>query len=90
MGMQLNIESDEACRLASRLAELTGESLPAAVTEALRQRVEAEEKARSKEAWIAEIRSITAEIRTELDKAGGEPLTSNHDWLYDDKTGLPI
>ena len=90
MGMRLNIESDEACRLASRLAELTGESLTAAVTEALRQRVEEEERLHDKEAMIRDVKAITAEIRAELDKAGGERPTSNHDWLYDDETGLPI
>lgn len=90
MGMQLNIKSDEAYRLATRLAELRGESLTAAVTTALRQRVEEEERLREKEAMIRDVKAITAEIRAELDKAGGERPTSNHDWLYDDETGLPI
>ncbi len=90
MGMQLNIKSDEAYRLATRLAELRGESLTAAVTTALRQRVEEEERLRKKEAMIRDVKAITAEIRAELDKAGGERPTSNHDWLYDDETGLPI
>ncbi len=88
--MQLNIKSDEAYQLATRLAELRGESLTAAVTAALRQRVQEEEGLREKEAMIRDVKAITAEIRAELDRAGGEPLTSNHDWLYDDETGLPI
>ena len=90
MGLQLNIKSDEAYRLATRLAELRGESLTAAVTAALRQRVDEEEKLREKEAMIRDVKAITAEIRAELDKAGGERPTSNHDWLYDDETGLPV
>ena len=90
MGLQLNIKSDEAYRLATRLAELRGESLTAAVTAALRQRVDEEERLREKEAMIRDVKAITAEIRAELDKAGGERPTSNHDWLYDDETGLPI
>jgi len=37
--MHLNIKNDEAHRLASELARLTGESLTAAVTTALRERL---------------------------------------------------
>jgi antitoxin VapB len=90
MGMQLNIKSDEAYQLAAKLAELTGESLTTAVTEALRQRVDAEEKTRSIEIRKQEIRDIAAAIRADLREAG-QPLSSlDHDWLYDDETGLPI
>ena len=85
MGMQLNIKSDDAYQLASRLAELTGESLTAAVTEALRQRLQAETRARDRAERMVRVREITADIRRHL----REPLpSSNHDWLYDDK-GLP-
>ncbi len=89
MGMQLNIKSDEAYRLATRLSELTGESLTLAVTEALRARVAEEEKLRDKQAWIAEIMALGAEIRADLTK-DGEPLDLSTDFLYDDATGLPI
>jgi antitoxin VapB len=37
--MSLNIKSEEAHRLARELARLTGESMTAAVTEAVRQRL---------------------------------------------------
>jgi antitoxin VapB len=37
--MSMNIKNDEAYRLAKELAGLTGESLTAAVTEALRERL---------------------------------------------------
>jgi antitoxin VapB len=37
--MSMNIKNEEAYRLAKQLAELTGESLTAAVTEALRERL---------------------------------------------------
>jgi antitoxin VapB len=85
MGMQLNIKSDDAYQLASRLAELTGESLTTAVTEALRQRLRTETHARERGERIARVRAITADIRRHLQ----DPLpTSNHDWLYDDR-GLP-
>jgi antitoxin VapB len=38
--MSLNIKSEDAHRLACELAALTGESMTAAVTEALRERIE--------------------------------------------------
>lgn len=85
MGMQLNIKSDDAYQLASKLAELTGESLTAAVTEALRERLSRETRVRERDERMARVRAITADIRSHL----RHPLpSSNHDWLYDDK-GLP-
>ena len=86
MGTQLNIKSDDAYRLASRLSELTGESLTAVVTTALQERLARVQAADDTEARLARVREITADIRARMDK----PLpTSNHDWLYDDETGLP-
>jgi len=85
MGMQLNIKSDDAYRLASRLSELTGESLTAAVTTALRERLEREEQSRDREARKRRIRDIAADIRARLPA----DMTSDHGWLYDDETGLP-
>ena len=85
MGMQLNIKSDDAYALASELATLTGESLTTAVTEAIRQRLEREKAARSREERLRRIRTLTAELREQL----GHPLPdSDHSWLYDDD-GLP-
>ncbi len=89
MGMQLNIKGEEAYRLASRLAELTGQSLTKAVVEALRHQVEVQEKARDKEALMRDILALAAEIRAELTK-DGEPLDLSTDFLYDDETGLPV
>lgn len=45
--MRLNIESDEAYRLATELSRLTGESLTAVVTTALRERLVCERRRRS-------------------------------------------
>jgi antitoxin VapB len=45
--MGLNIKNDEAHRLAKKLAGLTGESMTAAVTEALRERLERVQHAKS-------------------------------------------
>ncbi len=85
MGMQLNVKSEDAYRLASRLAELTGESLTAAVTTALRERLAREEQARDREERKRRIRAIAADIRAGLPA----DMTSDHSWLYDDETGLP-
>jgi antitoxin VapB len=85
MGQQLNIKSEDAYRLASELAELTGESLTAAVTIALRERLERERTERDRETRIQRVRAITADIRRHIE----HPLPlSDHSWLYDDD-GLP-
>ncbi len=52
---QLNIKNAEAYELASELAELTGESLTAAVTKALRETVDRKRRAKGREARIAEM-----------------------------------
>ncbi|MGE0222478.1 MAG: type II toxin-antitoxin system VapB family antitoxin [Acetobacteraceae bacterium] len=85
MGMQLNIKSDDAYRLASRLAELTGESLTAAVTTALRERLEREEQVRNPDARLQRLRTLAHEVRAGLPA----DMTSDHDWLYNQQTGLP-
>jgi antitoxin VapB len=86
MGTQLNIKSEDAYRLASRLSELTGESLTTVVTAALRERLERQLQVRDREARLTRLRAITADIRAAM----GEDLpTSDHSWLYDDETGLP-
>jgi antitoxin VapB len=85
MGAQLNIKSEDAYRLASRLAELTGESLTAVVTNALRAELEREERARDRQERLRRLQEIAADIRRHL----RHPLPgSNHDWLYDEN-GLP-
>jgi antitoxin VapB len=86
MGQELKIESEEAYQLASKLSELTGETLTAAVTEALRRRLAHEEDVQRR---IAEVRKITARMRAAMLEEGPLP-TSNHDFLYDDETGLPV
>lgn len=85
MGTQLNIKSEDAYRLASRLSELTGESLTSVVTKALRAELAREEHARDRDERLRRVREITADIRRHL----RHPLpASNHDWLYDEE-GLP-
>jgi len=60
--MVLSIKDPEADRLARRLAELTGESLTHAVKEALRDRLEREQRRRGKHIDRAKIDAIIAAI----------------------------
>jgi len=85
MGNQLNIKSDEAYALASELAALTGESLTAAVTTSLRERLDREKRERDKEARVQRILAMTREIKAHI-----EPGTRSEDHadLYGDD-GLP-
>jgi len=66
MAAQINIKSDEAWRLATELASLTQESLTAAVTEALRERLEREHRMRDRAQKEARLRALAAEIRAHL------------------------
>jgi antitoxin VapB len=85
MGTQLNIKSEDAYRLASRLSELTGESLTTVVTKALRIELDREQRLRDKGALEDRLWSIAGEIKANM----ADDVTSDHGWLYDDETGLP-
>ena len=63
MAQQLNIKSEDGYRLATELSALTGESLTQAVTEALRERLEREQRARDRAAKLARLTALAAEIR---------------------------
>jgi antitoxin VapB len=85
MGQQLNIKSEDAYRLASELAELTGESLTAAVTNALRERLERERHQRRADRLAAELVEIGQRCASHLKP----PFSSiDHADLYGDD-GLP-
>jgi len=81
--MSLNIKSEEAHRLAKRLAEQTGESLTAAVTNALKARLSEVER----EADIEDLTRI-AKACAEYLRAAPGPQMEIED-LYDEETGLP-
>jgi antitoxin VapB len=85
LGAQLNIKSEDAYRLASRLSELTGESLTSVVTRALRAELEREEKQRDIKTRVDGVMEIAREIRAHM----REPVSSDTSWMYDDETGLP-
>jgi antitoxin VapB len=84
MGMQLTIKSEEAYRLASCLAELTGESLTTVVTKALKAELERQERARDVEEKVERMLALGREIGAHL----RVPITSDHSCLYDED-GFP-
>ncbi len=84
--MSLNIKNEETCRLASELANLTGETMTGAITVALRERLEREQRSRSVEERMQAIEAI-AERCSKLLRPG--PSAVEHgDFLYDEH-GIP-
>lgn len=82
MGAQLNIKSDEAYELASRIAEAEGISLTQAVIEALRLR----EREISKDSRFARAMEIIHDMRARMSP---ETLALDiDDYLYDEY-GMP-
>lgn len=82
--MSLNIKNPETHKLARQLARETGESLTTAVTQALRERLEAVRRRRKRETMLADIRAISAKSAALLK---GPPI-DHAEMLYDEK-GLP-
>jgi antitoxin VapB len=80
----LNIKTDEAHRLAKKIAEKTGESLTVAVTTALQERLAKIEK----QDRIDNLTAIARRIAERLNAPGG-PKMMEIEELYDDETGLP-
>ncbi len=84
--MSLNIKNEETCRLASELAELTGETKTGAITVALRERLLREKRERSVKARTEELLAIGRRCAALL---GDGPSAEDHgDLLYDER-GLP-
>ena len=85
--MSLNIKDEETHSLVRDLAELTGESMTAAVKASVKERLE-RRRLHEKEGlaeWLDEITKHTAEALKDLpssDKIG--------DLLFDKETGLPL
>ena len=86
MGTQLNIKSEDAYRLASRLSELTGESLTTVVTKALRSELDREQRLRDKAALEGK---APGDRGPDQGPTCPDDVTSDHGWLYDEETGLP-
>ncbi len=81
--MSLNIKNEETCRLASELAQLTGETMTGAITVALRERLE---RQRTIQERIRKIRAISE--RTAKMLQPGPSAAEHGDFLYDEY-GLP-
>ncbi|MBC7800070.1 MAG: type II toxin-antitoxin system VapB family antitoxin [Gemmatimonadaceae bacterium] len=89
MGAELRIESEEALRLATELAGLHGATVADAVTQALRTALERDRPALMIDEAEIEYKALRA-IADDIHRLLRDPLPlSNHDWLYDDVTGLP-
>jgi antitoxin VapB len=82
--MHLNIKNDEAHKLASELADLTGESLTSAVTLALRERLARERRRRRPDRIIATLMKIGSRYAVLAD-TGRSP----EEILGYDEHGLP-
>ena len=82
--MHLNIKNDEAHKLATELAKLTGESLTSAVTLALRECLARERRRRRTDSIVARLMKIGSKYAA-LPDTGGSP---DEILGYDDH-GLP-
>jgi antitoxin VapB len=84
--VSLNIKNEETCRLASELAELTGETKTGAITVALHERLQREQRARSVKARTRELLAIGQRSAAML--RDGPSAEDHGDFLYDER-GLP-
>ena len=82
--MSLNIKSPEAHALAGELARITGESMTKAVTEAIRERLEREQRRRDEEAVVAKAMAIARRVASYPRK----DRRPHGELLYDER-GLP-
>lgn len=82
--MHLNIKNDEAHRLATELARLTGENLTAAVTSALRERLARERRRRNADDVAARLMKIGSRYASLPDSE-----RSPDEILGYDENGLP-
>lgn len=84
--MGLNIKNVETCNLAADLAKLTGETKTGAITVALRERLEREQRKRNLDSKLREMRVIAKRCAALV---GPESSSLAHgDELYDG-FGLP-
>jgi antitoxin VapB len=84
--MSLNIKNEETVHLARELAEATGETVTAAVTEAVRERLERIRRERRDKGLVERILAIAADTGPRFK----EPFrTTDHGDLLYDELGLP-
>lgn len=84
--MGFSIKNKETCRLASELAQLTGETMTGAITVALEECLERKRRERSAEARVQRLLASGGRCASML---GDGPSAVGHgDFLYDER-GLP-
>jgi len=86
--MAMNIKNAETERLARELAKRTGESLTVAVTVALKERLERQQREEKKEGrleWLLKLSEQTAPLLKDL-----PPSDKIGDLLFDKESGLPL
>ena len=84
--MAMNIKNPETDRLAKELAELTGESMTAAVTEAVRERLERVRRGKPDPEKVERLMALAREMAPRIK----EPWKSiDHGELLYDEKGLP-
>ncbi len=84
----LNIKDEETHRLASELAQLTGETLTTAVKLSVKERIERQRqspKRQNRMEWLEQLTERTAPLLKDL-----PPSDKIGDLLYDKETGLPL
>jgi len=84
--MSLNIKNEETCRLADELARLTGDTKTGAITIALKERLEREQRRRDADALMRDLRAIGERCAARLKP--GPSAIEHGDYLYDEH-GLP-
>ena len=84
--MSLNIKNEQTHRLVRELADLTGESMTVAVTEAVRQRLERLRRTEDGTGMAERIHAIAADMRARLP---GDFFDVEHGDLLYDADGLP-
>ncbi len=84
--MSLNIKNAETYRLIRQLAELTGESMTGAVTEAVRERLERLTAAEQKAGMAERLHAIATDMRSRLPD---DFFDIEHGDLLYDEDGLP-
>jgi antitoxin VapB len=78
LGAQLNIKSEDAYQLASRLAALTGGSLTNAVTNAPRSELEWRDRTRDIDDEVERMLAMDRETRTHMTERASSGLSDFH------------
>lgn len=87
--MGINIKNAEAVRLIKELAELAGEGQTEAVVEAVRERIERLNMARTKRARVEAMMEIARQTAPLLKDLDMDEAMYGENGLYDRETGLP-